>query len=137
MNDPRAPGPGPRPVRVFCVEDNALLVMHLQAIIEGAGHEFAGFAARFDDVKAAFAETDFDLALVDIDLADGRTGGSVAQWLQARGRSSLFLTGQEQLTRDYADVSLGTIGKPVSEEKLREALREFGTRRDGPGSPKL
>jgi DNA-binding response OmpR family regulator len=137
MNDARASGPVPRPVRVFCIEDNALLVIHLQAIIEGAGHVFAGFAVRFDEVKAAFAETDFDLALVDIDLADGRTGASIAQWLQARGRPSLFLTGQDQLTRDYADVSLGTIGKPVSEEKLCEALREFGTRQDGPGSPEL
>jgi DNA-binding LytR/AlgR family response regulator len=116
------------PLRIFCIEDNALLVMQLQVLIEGVGHVFAGSAARFDDVKAAFGATEFDLALVDIDLADGRTGGTVAQWLQVRGRPSLFLTGQEQLAADYADAALGTIAKPISRDKLRKALRDLRIR---------
>jgi DNA-binding response OmpR family regulator len=112
------------PLRVFCVEDNPLLVMHLQAVIEDTGHVFAGSAARFDDLSAAFDLTDFDLALVDFDLADGRTGGIIAEWLQARRRPSLFITGQEELAARYETVSLGTIVKPVSEERLRAALRD-------------
>jgi DNA-binding response OmpR family regulator len=96
-------------------------------VIEGAGHIFAGSAARSDDAKAAFGTVEFDIALVDIDLADGRTGGAVAEWLWARGCPSLFLTGQDQLAEDYAGVSLGIIPKPVSEARLREALRTLGT----------
>jgi DNA-binding response OmpR family regulator len=117
-----------RPLRIFCVEDNPLLVMHLQAVIEDAGHVFAGSAARFDDLMSAFDLTDFDLALVDFDLADGRTGGLVTEWLQARGRPSLFLTGQEQLAGKHAAASLGTIVKPVSEEALRSALENAAKR---------
>lgn len=110
--------------------------MHLQVVIEGAGHIFVGSAARFNDVKAAFCETAFDLALVDIDLADGRTGGLIAEWLRARGCPSMFLTGQDQLAADYSDVSLGTIPKPVSENSLCEALREFsGTTGDAQHLP--
>jgi DNA-binding response OmpR family regulator len=111
------------PLRIFCVEDNPLLVLHLQAVIEDAGHVFAGSAARFQDLRSAFEVTDFDLALVDFDLADGRTGGMIAEWLQARSRLSLFITGQEELAARYETVSLGTIVKPVSEERLRAALR--------------
>lgn len=103
-----------------------MIVLHLQTVIDRAGHVFAGSAARFDDMTAAFAAIEFDLALVDIDLADGRTGGMVAEWLLARGRPSLFLTGQEQLAADYAHLSLGTIPKPVSEESLCQALRALG-----------
>ena len=110
------------PLRVFCIEDNALLVMDLQMLIEDAGHVFAGSAARFDDVKAQFDCVPFDVALVDIDLADGRTGGDIAQWLQQRGRPSLFVTGQEQLAERYSGAAVGTIVKPVDEAKLRTAL---------------
>ncbi len=121
------------PLRIFCVEDNALLVLHLQAAIEDAGHVFAGSAARFADVRAAFGGTEFDLALVDLDLADGRTGGMVAQWLHDRGRPSLFLTGQDQLAEHYAEASLGTIPKPVSEHALRAALGDFAASRQSRG----
>lgn len=111
-----------RPLRVFCIEDNALLVMDLQMMIEDAGHVFAGSAARFDDVKTQFDRVPFDVALVDIDLADGRTGGDIAHWLQERGRPSLFVTGQEQLAAGYAGAAVGTIVKPVDEATLRTAL---------------
>jgi DNA-binding response OmpR family regulator len=114
-----------RPLRIFCVEDNPLLVMQLELVIEEAGHVFAGSAARFQDVRAAFDGTDFDLALVDIDLADGRTGGEIAIWLDERGRPSWFITGQEQLADRYERSSLGTIVKPVSERTLRDALDEI------------
>ena len=118
----------PGPMRIFCVEDNPLLVMHLQAVIEDAGHLFAGSAARFDDLKSAFDVIDFDLALVDFDLADGRTGGLITEWLQARDRPSLFLTGQEQLAAKHSAASLGTIVKPVSEQALRTALENAAER---------
>ena len=115
-----------RQLRIFCVEDNVLLVMDLQMMIEDAGHIYAGSAARFDEVQAAFAETEFDLALIDIDLADGRTGGAIAEWLKVRGRPSFFLTGQDQLAEEeYAEVSLGTIAKPVAADRLYKQLRDF------------
>jgi DNA-binding response OmpR family regulator len=117
--------PAHRQLRIFCVEDNVLLVLDLQMMIEDAGHIYAGSAARFDEVKSAFEQTGFDLALIDIDLADGRTGGLVAQWLQARGKPSFFLTGQDQLAAEYGDISLGTIAKPVAADKLYEKLRKF------------
>ncbi len=125
------PDPSSRPLRILCIEDNALLVIYLQSVIEDAGHVFAGSAARFEDVKASFGDLDFDLALVDIDLADGRTGGVIAQWLRDLGKSSFFITGQDQLAAEYGDVSLGTIQKPVSEDRLVEALQGFWARQPG------
>jgi DNA-binding LytR/AlgR family response regulator len=115
-------------LRIFCVEDNPLLVMQLELVIEDAGHIYAGSAARFHDVKTAFDRSAFDIALVDIDLADGRTGGEVAAWLSERGRPSLFITGQEQLARTYEKSSLGTIIKPVSEQQLRDMLNSICAR---------
>jgi AmiR/NasT family two-component response regulator len=116
-----------RQLRIFCVEDNALLVMDLQTLIEDAGHVFVGSASRFVDLKAKFEKTGFDLALVDIDLADGRTGGDAAEWLHARGRPSIFITGQEQVARDYAHAVIGTIVKPIDETRLRTILESVAT----------
>ena len=92
--------------------------MHLEMMIEEGGHVFAGSATCFEEVRDRFDWIDFDLALVDIDLADGRTGGEIAAWLHARGRPSLFATGQEGLVRDWAGVTLGTVLKPIASEAL-------------------
>jgi DNA-binding response OmpR family regulator len=116
------------PLRILCIEDNPLLVMQLEMVIEEVGHVFAGSATRFADVEAAFDQLDFDFALIDIDLADGRTGGLIAEWLKDRGKPSLFITGQEQLAQTYEHSSLGTIVKPVSQETLRLTLRSVGAR---------
>lgn len=124
-----------KPLSILCVEDNPLLVMQLECLIEDAGHLFAGSAASFDEVRALFDSTCFHLALIDIDLADGRTGGEICEWLNRRGRPSLFITGQDQLAPKHAHCSLGAIAKPISEERLRDVLSELQQQfaRGGPG----
>jgi DNA-binding LytR/AlgR family response regulator len=102
--------------------------MQLEMVIEETGHVFSGSAARFHDVKTTFGELDFDIALVDIDLADGRSGGEVARWLEDRGKPSLFITGQEQLALAYEHDSLGILIKPVSEATLRATLEAISNR---------
>jgi len=123
----------PRPLSVICVEDNALLATHLQLLIEEAGHRFAGLATSFSEVRVLFEQRHFDLALVDIDLADGRTGGDIAEWLKVRGRATLFITGQDELARAFDHLSLGIIAKPVSERELVDALHRVQDRICGTG----
>jgi DNA-binding LytR/AlgR family response regulator len=103
-----------RRLRVFCIEDNPLIVLHLEMLIEELGHISAGSSDSFADLQSKIKHPDFDVALVDIDLADGRTGGDVAAWLKARGCPSIFITGQEQLAQTYSEMSAGTIVKPVT-----------------------
>ncbi len=71
----------PRPLRILYLEDNPLIVFHIQAMIEDLGHVFAGSAGSFADLIADFDTLEIDGALVDIDLADGRTGPLAATWL--------------------------------------------------------
>ncbi len=113
------------PLRIFCIEDNPLIVLHLEMMIEDAGHRFAGSAESFASLRAEIEEIAFDLALVDIDLADGRTGGEIAAWLLARGCPSLFVTGQEQVAENYADISLGVIVKPITADLLAAKLSKI------------
>lgn len=119
----KSPPASSRQLRIFCIEDNPLIVLHLEMLIEELGHIGVGSSDSFVDLRARIEDTDFDVALVDIDLADGRTGGDAAAWLKARGWPSIFITGQEQLADTYSEISVGVIVKPVTRDLLACTLK--------------
>ncbi|MEG3126011.1 response regulator [Sphingomonas sp. GB1N7] len=111
-----------RPLRVFCLEDNPLIVFHLEQMIEDLGHIFAGSLDSFIELQRQASSYDMDCALVDIDLADGPTGPSAMAWLLDRAIPAVFVTGQAEIAADFADISVGTVGKPISRDTLAAAL---------------
>lgn len=113
------------PLRIFCVEDNPLIVFHIEHLIEDAGHVFLGSAGSLAELKADLLSVEIDGALVDIDLADGRTGPEVAAWLKERGIPSIFVTGQEDVAAQYAHDVVGTVVKPISAEDLATKIELF------------
>lgn len=122
------PDPSRPPLRVFYLEDNPLIVFHIEQMVEDLGHEFAGALDSFEALKADFDTLAFDVALVDINLTDGPTGPDAAAWLAEKKIPSIFVTGQEQMARDHQDVSLGIVTKPVTVATLREQLDRVGER---------
>ena len=125
MSEP-AP-PRARPLRIFYMEDNPLIVFHVEQIIEDLGHVFAGSSDSFASLWQDVAEIQFDGALVDIDLADGSTGPQAAAWLYARGIPTIFVTGQERTAAQYRDVCIAVITKPISRSELAEKIELFRT----------
>ncbi|MDZ5454798.1 response regulator [Labrys sp. ZIDIC5] len=115
-------------LRIFYLEDNPLIVFHVETLIEDLGFVFAGSVGSFTELVAAFDTFEMDAALVDIDLADGRTGPDAAAWLQERGIPSLFVTGQVGVAAEYPLLSLGVIAKPISVEDLADKLKLFRRR---------
>lgn len=77
--------PSVSPLRIFYLEDNPLIVFHIEAMIEDLGYVFAGSASSFADLVGRIETIEVDGVLVDIDLADGRTGPAAAKWLRQRG----------------------------------------------------
>lgn len=115
-------------MKIFCLEDNALVVMHLEMVIEDAGHEMAGSAASFAEARRMWDDRTFDLVLVDIDLTDGRTGIDAVEWLSARGWSAAFVTGQAELAAPYADLVIDILGKPIDEPRLQSVFEKAKAR---------
>lgn len=113
------------PLRVFYLEDNPLIVFHVEAMIEDLGHVFAGSASSFSELVQTIGTLEIDGVLVDIDLADGRTGPASAAWLRDRGIPALFVTGQELIAGEYPATALGLVKKPVSVSDLAEKLELF------------
>jgi CheY-like chemotaxis protein len=112
------------PLRVFYVEDNPLLVFHLEQMIEDLGYTFAGSADSFASLRSADPRP-MDIALVDIDLADGRTGPAAAAWLRKQGVAVGFVTGQVAIAAQYAEISAWVLAKPFAAKDLAQVLDDL------------
>lgn len=113
------------PMRILYLEDNPLIVFHVEQMIEDLGHVFAGALDSFAELQKQFTSLEMDGALVDIDLADGSTGPQAAAWLHQRGIPTIFVTGQRQVAAEHRDVSLAAITKPIAPAELAEKLQLF------------
>jgi AmiR/NasT family two-component response regulator len=113
------------PLRVFYLEDNPLIVFHVETMIEDLGHIFVGSASSFSELVETIDSLQVDGVLVDIDLADGRTGPDAAVWLHDRGIPALFVTGQELIAAEFPSTALALVKKPVSIPDLAEKLELF------------
>ncbi|MDX3925960.1 MAG: response regulator [Shinella sp.] len=112
-------------MRIFYLEDNPLIVFHVEAMVEDLGHIFMGSASSLADLVKNIDSLEADGVLIDIDLADGRTGPAAARLLRERGIPSIFVTGQELIAAEYPQTAMATIGKPVSSSDLADKLELF------------
>ena len=81
-----------RGTRVLVVEDEAMLALHLEAMLLDLGCVVAGTADKLDDAMRMAGTSDFDVALLDINLG-GKRVDPVADAIRARGTPIVFVTG--------------------------------------------
>ncbi len=109
-------------LKILIVEDDAQLATTLKYLVEdNPRYRVVGIA---DDVDSAIALADAhrpDLALVDLHLARGSTGFSVAVRLNDHDIPSLFVTGRAP---GFArpDLALGCLLKPFTAEDVHRSL---------------
>ncbi len=108
-----------KPARLILVEDEALLALDMQDMLEDMGYLVVGAAGRLEDALA-LAETDFDLALLDMNL-DGARIDTVAHRIAARGIPIVFVTGYGQRTLPHG-IAAPVLDKPCNPETLRSLL---------------
>lgn len=110
--------------RVLIVEDDPLIALDLAAIVEEAGHEVVSVCASR---RAGLAEAarDIDFALLDVDLADGKSF-PVAEVLWARCIPFAFVSGslRSEVPAILGDVPF--IPKPYAEAAIVGALHRRG-----------
>lgn len=110
-------------MRLLLVEDEAFIAVDLELAVAAAGHEVAGVAVDTRQALEIAARERPDAALVDVNLADGRTGVALCRRLvQEYGLRAAFLTGNpEQVPEDRAG-ALALMEKPYSPERLSSVL---------------
>ena len=110
-------------LRILIVEDEPLFAETLKHLVEL--NPLYSVTALVEDrigALAAVAERRPDLALVDLQLAHGSTGFSVAAKLNELGIPCLFTSGKAP-SFPMTDLALGCLVKPFSEEDLVRALK--------------
>jgi CheY-like chemotaxis protein len=79
-------------LRVFIFEDEAMIRMMEVDMLEELGHSIAAEAGHLDKAIELARSTDFDLAILDVNL-DGKNITPVAELIKARGLPLIFATG--------------------------------------------
>ncbi len=112
------------PLRVLIVEDEALLLMQLEATVEAEGHDIVGTAMSAGEAIALARAVEPDVAFIDLNLLDGPTGISVARYLRGMEKTMfVFITANStRLPEDY-EGAVGVVSKPFSQTGITETIR--------------
>lgn len=130
------------PTKVLIVEDEILIAMETEAIIEELGHVPVGIAATSQEALALATAEAPDLALVDVNLADGPTGPEVGERLGRLGIAVVFITANPRMLERSIENAIGVLDKPVADRDLAQLLdyvtsRELGITASPPARLKI
>lgn len=104
------------PKSILIVEDEILVAMDIERILIDAGFNVTGIAA--DRETALRYGNSADVAFVDVNLRDGRTGPSIACDLAKRGTKVFYVTANPAQIDPVAGTAIGYIRKPFSEKAI-------------------
>lgn len=109
------------PASVLVVEDEALIRMMLVDMIEEAGHSVVAEAGDIQKGAALATGADFDLAILDINLA-GDTIEPIASAIAGRGKPFFFVSGYGSSGVPDAFRGIPVVRKPCLLAELQSAI---------------
>jgi two-component system, response regulator PdtaR len=109
-------------LKILIVEDDSQLAATLKYLVEdNPRYRVVGTAEDADGALVAADDHDPDLVLLDLHLAHGTTGFSVAARLTERGIPCLFVSGKAP-SFPMPDLALGCLMKPFTGEDVHRSL---------------
>lgn len=109
-------------LRILVVEDDSQLAVTLKYLVEdNPRYVVVAMAEDADGAIAAAEANDPDLVLLDLHLARGTTGFSVAVRLNELGVPCLFVSGKAP-SFPMPDLALGCLMKPFTAEDVHRSL---------------
>lgn len=111
-------------LKVLVVEDEAMIAMLIEDMLLEFGCSMVGPASDIEQAFAVIAESNFDVAVLDVNLAGERTM-PLAAALREKSIPFVFATGYgaSGIGEDFKDRPFLT--KPFRETDLRAALRNL------------
>lgn len=106
------------PKTILIVEDEIFVAMDIERILEDAGFRVAAIAP---DRETALSAGAADIAFVDVNLRDGKTGPAIAVDLALHGTKVFYVTANPAQIDPVASSAIGYIRKPFTESAIRAA----------------
>lgn len=107
----------PPGTRILIVEDDAIIAMTAEDMLEEVGCTTAAIAATLAEALARVEDTEFDIALLDLNLKD-EVSLPVAALLRAKGKPFIFATGYDGIPADSGFGDVPFISKPYRIDQL-------------------
>jgi len=111
------------PIRIMLVEDEALIALMLEDMVEAMGCAVTGLAPRIALGVSMAASGDFDLAILDVNVA-GENIEPVAERLAQRGIPFIFATGYGEAGVPLRYRGRPVVAKPFRSEQLESAIQK-------------
>ncbi len=113
-------------LRVFIVEDEAIIAMSLEDLLASLGCVVVGFAGTVAQalVRIADPAMEIDAAILDVNMGDGETSFPIAEALLALDVPFVFATGYARSVVAERYPAITTLSKPYSPEVLSVALAD-------------
>ncbi len=114
-------------MKLLVVEDDPLIGPAIKAVLENAGYTVVGPLRDAGKAARLGARERPDLALVDVYLAGGENGLTLARKLwEDHGVPSLLITGFDHRAAEARDFAIGLLRKPVMPAALIDAVGVVG-----------
>jgi CheY-like chemotaxis protein len=111
-------------VRVYVVEDEALIAMELQDRLAALGFEPCGHSTRAEAALEDIPRLDPDLVLMDVNLAGAMSGVDAACLLRERRLPVILVTAYSRLRdQDERAATFPTLTKPFRARDLEQTIR--------------
>ena len=116
-------------LRILVVEDNVFIAFDLEAQIQEMGHEVVGIAMTASSAMEMTREHRPDLAIVDLQLADGSRGQDAAEYMRSTFEiPSIIVSGSlHHVTEDERAViqPVAMLSKPLLPNELRQVIKKL------------
>ena len=116
------------PKKIFVLEDEPLIAFEMTDTLEDLGFEVVGPSMHLNAGKDMAESADIDLAVLDVNLGNGRTSKPVAEILRERNIPFVFVTAYSKDAIPFADEVDPVVRKPFDTKLLAKALDEAAKR---------
>ena len=109
---------------ILIVEDEPLIAMMLEDFLETLGHDVVGTCDTVEDAIARVEAGGFDLAIIDVQLKDGKHVWPVADRLAQEGKPFVIATGGHVEPPPEQHAAAPILAKPYTIEAIPLALAQ-------------
>lgn len=108
-------------MRVLIVDDELLVAQLLETTLRLAGHNVVGIAGSIKRALEAIHGSEFDAAIVDVNL-NGVFAGEIVEALRSKGAKFIIATGYAPEQLPFRTGSEPILGKPFDDRELFRAM---------------